>query len=699
VDFVDTEQIFEGLNDDQRAAVEAVRGPVCILAGAGSGKTTTITRRIANQVLTGAFDAGQVMAVTFTDRAAGEMRARLHALGAGGARARTFHAAALAQLRNLSNIEQQPNILASKAMVLRQIANSLPKPYRFRPAADLATEIEWAKNRRITAEAYPSSLGDHQPPIPVDLMTGVYKRYEEGKRKNGQIDFEDLLEWTIQMFQQDEYAKERFTERYRAFTVDEYQDVNLLQETLLGEWVGATDNLCVVGDDYQSIYGFTGATPKYLLGMPQRFVNTKVFRLETNYRSTPQVLTVANRLVPNLGGAAKTLRAATTEGPEAQLRPFSTAEAEHRFLVERIRSLHDQGVPYEEMAILYRVNFRSEDYEECLTEAGIPYQVSDGAFLTRATGRQMLNSLKRSKSEKVAADVRRIADRAGYIESPPDDLGTQEATRQNDLARFVRLAENFDNGVGTGAEFAAEIEQRFAGGGQAAGVNLLTLHRAKGLEYEAVFLPRVEEGEVPFKRSRSEEAVAEERRLFYVGITRAKTHLGITWVSDGRRKPSPFIAELSGGAPKTAPVAGPRRAKVPQREEIAAELGVRFSVVGGYSGEVVEVGDSGVVLELDGGSRLAVAFGDNVTSEDKTLPLGPPRAAHEALFESLKAWRLERSKADEVPAYVVFHDSTLRAIAAARPASVEDLAGISGVGTTKIERYGPDVVRLVGAAG
>ncbi len=615
------------LNPEQQAAVDAVRGPVCILAGAGSGKTTTITHRIANQVKSAAFEPAAIQAVTFTDRAAGEMRQRLAALGVEGVRARTFHSAALAQLRYFSD-EAPGQILPGKVVALRQIANTLPKPYRFRAAADLATEIEWAKNRRIPPDTYASRLGQHQPPIPVELMASVYQRYERGKRERGLIDFEDLLELTIQMFQRDEVAREEFEARYRAFTVDEYQDVNLLQETLLRLWVGERDDLCVVGDDYQSIYGFTGASPEYLLEMPNRFRGTRVIRLETNYRSTPQVLSLANRLVPKLEGAEKNLRSSLEDREEPAIRRFTDAQAELRFLVARIRALIEQGVAAEEIAILYRVNFRSEDYEEMLSRAEVPYQVSDGAFLSRSTGRQMMSVLKRSRSVTIAADVRKTAERAGYVEEPSEELGTQELTRQNDLARFVRLAEEFDDGTRTGADFAADIELRFAGAGEGRGLHLLTYHRAKGLEFTAVFLPRIEEGELPFKRARTPEAIAEERRLFYVGITRAKRHLTISYVSDGRRKPSAFIGELT--APQHA---------------------------------------SDAVVADEGG-----------------------------LFAALKKWRLERAKSDGMPAYVIFHDATLAEIADRKPRSIHDLEAVSGVGPTKLERYGADVIRIVESA-
>ena len=688
--------ILEGLNEDQSRAVAAVQGPVCILAGAGSGKTTTITRRIANQVATGAFNPEQILAVTFTDRAAGEMRSRLEQLGVSEVQARTFHSAALRQLRHLSP-DAPPSILPSKTVALRKLANSLPKPYNFRPAADLATEIEWAKNRRIAPPDYLGSLGGRVPPVPEDLMVKIYTRYEAGKRERNLIDFEDLLELAIRMFQHDESAREEMQAHYLAFTVDEYQDVNLLQETLLREWVGERDNLCVVGDDYQSIYGFTGASPKYLLEMSGRFPGTQVFRLETNYRSTPQVLAIANRLVPKLRGAEKVLQADREAGPEVEIRTFSVPAAELRFIVDRIIALRDEGVALEDIAILYRVNFRSEDYEEILAAESIPYQVADGAFLTRITGRQMVAALKRSRSASVSEQVRKHADRAGFLEEPPDDLGDQELTRQNDLARFVKLAKEFDNGERTAAEFIADIEQRFGGGGQGRGVNLLTYHRAKGLEFEAVFLPKVEDRELPFHRAKTDGEIAEERRLFYVGITRAKTHLAITCVAGRRRQTSPFFTELRDE--KVRATGSPLAEGVRSRDVIVAQIGSLIALPGGFSGRIVELGDDEATIEMSGGSRLGVAYGQTVTHERTTATLAAPMAAGGAdLYAELKAWRLQRSKADEVPAYVVFHDTTLAAIAAARPRSLDELAGVPGVGPAKLARYGTEIVELVGSA-
>src|SRR5438552_12453889 len=328
---------LDGLNPEQRRAADAVRGPVCILAGAGTGKTTTITRRIAQQVGSGVFDPTQIMAVTFTDKAGGELRTRLAALGVTNVRAGTFHSAALRQLRHFAP-DRVGRILPSKALLLRQIGNRLRAPYKFRPAGDLAAEIEWAKNRRIGPEDYLDAAADREPPIPADLMAGVYLEYERRKEAEGLLDFEDLLERAVRVFEDDEHAAMTFRTQYRAFTVDEYQDVNLLQQTLLELWLGDGDDLCVVGDDYQSIYAFTGAGPEHLLGVPARFAGTTVVRLEENYRSTPQVLALANRLVPRLGGAEKVLRPTRPAGDVPVVAAYASPDAEAAAIVAAIRA-------------------------------------------------------------------------------------------------------------------------------------------------------------------------------------------------------------------------------------------------------------------------------------------------------------------------------------------------------------------------
>ena len=619
---MDAERIFAGLNAEQRRAVETVRGPVCILAGAGSGKTTTITRRIANQVATGVFAAHEILAVTFTDKAATEMRERLAALGVQGVTARTFHSAALAQLREHGG--EVGKIFPSKALALRQIGNTLPPPYKFRPAGDLATEVEWAKNRRLTPETYLEGLEEHEPPIPPDLMLRVFGRYEDQKAERGLVDFEDLLERTIRLLDEDPAALSAVRSRYRAFTVDEYQDVNLLQQTLLERLLGSGDELCAVGDDYQSIYAFTGATPEYLLGLPVRFPHAAVIRLEANYRSSPEVLGLANRIVPSLGGATKVLRATLGAGPTPDVLSFATREAEVAFVVERVRKLNAEGIPHEEMAVLCRTNARLADFEEPFHDAKIPFQ--GAALLGREAARQLLRQLRRTDSVEVAATVRAYAKDAGWKERLPEKLGEREVVRQSDLSRLIKLADEFDDGSRTTVDFIAELEARFGStGADRRGVYLLTLHGAKGLEFEVVFIPRVEEKELPIRQAKRPAEIAEERRLLYVGLTRAKTRLALTW--SGR--PSRFLREL-----------------------------------------------------------------EIVTTPARTVR---PSEPDDPLYGALKRWRLERATADDLPAYIVFHNSTLAEIAGRRPRDRSELGAVPGVGPTKLDRYGDDVLRVVAA--
>jgi DNA helicase-2/ATP-dependent DNA helicase PcrA len=449
-------------------------------------------------------------------------------------------------------------------------------------------------------------------------MAKVYARYEERKERDGLVDFEDLLGRAIRLLENDAFALAEVRERRRAFTVDEYQDVNLLQQSLLDLMLGGSDELCAVGDDYQSIYAFTGASPHWLLALPQRFPHATVVRLEANYRSTPEVLELANRLVPRLGGAEKQLRATRPPGVAPELRPCADAAQEAEFVIGSVRRLREEGVPLEEMAILVRTNARTADFEEALHDAEVPFQGS--SLLDRDAARGLLKALARKgDSTAVAAEVRATATAQGWTEEPPEKLGDRELVRQADLARLATLAVEFDDGKRTLAEFAASLEDRF-GRSAGIGVHLLTLHRAKGLEFDAVFLPRLEEKEQPARQARSGEALAEERRLLYVGITRARRWLFITWT----RNPSRFLDEL--GVARTPRVA--------------------------------------------------------VRDDGETSPE----------FGALRTWRLERAKADDVPAYVVFHNSTLVEIAERRPATLAELARVPGVGPAKLERYGQDVL-------
>ncbi len=639
---MDPARVLEGLNEAQRRAAEDVRGPVAILAGAGTGKTTTITHRIAFQVSTCAFEARQILAVTFTEKAAGELKTRLARLGVEGVEARTFHAAALSQLSRLwpaHTGRPLPEILPTKAPLISSLANALPPPHRFLPGAELAGEIEWAKNRRITPDAYLSALATegHEPPIPGELMHRVYDGYERRKHRSGRIDFEDMLALAVALFDEHPAAADEVRSRFAAFTVDEYQDVNPLQQALLERWLGDRDDVCVVGDDYQTIYSFTGASPSHLLEFPARFANATLVRLEQNYRSSPQVLAVANALAAHLGGFDKTLRATLPDGPSPTARSLPNAAAEVTFIVNECRRLRDADVEWDEMAVLSRINARTEPFEEGFASAGIPYQVRDGAFLRRPAARAVLARLRRSGGKVVEA-VEATTDELGYAPGADHD-SDEEATRQADLGRLRQLAGEYRTAAGPDATldgFVTELQHRFAPERQGRGVQLMTYHRAKGLEFDAVFLPRLLDGELPYRSRRAHADPNEERRLLYVGITRARRHLFLSWPHDAKAKPSPFLEEI-----------GVRSHDRQQPARTSARARVSAANVGG------------------------------------------------TLFDELRAWRLRRAKADGVPAYVVFHDATLAAIADRRPRDWADLAAIPGIGPAKLDRYADEVLAVL----
>jgi DNA helicase-2/ATP-dependent DNA helicase PcrA len=638
----DLDSILAGLNGSQREAALALRGPVAILAGAGTGKTTTITHRIACQVLTSSFEASQILAVTFTEKAAGELKRRLRDLGVDGVEARTFHSAALSQLSRLWSThtgEPLPDVLDHKAPLIASLANALPPPHKFLPRRELAGEIEWAKNRMIPPDRYLAELGTHEPPIPPEMMLRIYEGYERRKRAIGRLDFEDMLGLALRLFDEHPEAVEIVRSRFQAFTVDEYQDVNPLQAGLLERWLGPGDDLCVVGDDYQTIYAFTGASPQHLLTFTRRFPDATVVRLEENYRSTPEILELANRLAPHLGGWRKTLRATKPSGPPPVARGARDEDGEVASVVGAVRRLHDEeAVPFEEIAVLYRINARSEAFEEAFAAAGIPYQVRDGAFLRRPGPRTVLQRLKRPiDGGALAQEVAMITDELGYDPQASPDAD-EEVTRQSDLARMRALAAEFEEShqdADTPA-FLAELTSRFSAEHSGRGVNLLTYHRAKGLEFDAVFLPRLVDGELPFRSGRAKADPGEERRLLYVGLTRARRYLFLTWAADRRTRPSPFLDEM-GLSRATAP------SSQPSRDAAATPSG------------------------------------------------GGP------LFQQLKEWRRKRAQADGVPAYVVFHDRTLAEIAERKCKDWADLAAIPGVGPAKLERYADELLEIVGS--
>lgn len=565
--------LLAGLNEEQRAAAATVRGPVCVLAGAGTGKTRTITHRIAAQILSGEVRADQVLAVTFTDRAAGELRARLAGLDVMGAvRAATFHAAAWAQLRYFwSRVAEGPvpEVMPSKIPLLGRSALALHAEAR-----DLASEIEWAKARGLAPEHYWQAAVGRDLPVPADVMAEVFAGYEKAKDEANAIDYEDMILRTAQLLETDAEAATQVRERYRALTVDEFQDVNPAQWRLLRAWLGPSQELCVVGDDDQSIYGFTGATPEYLLTFRQHFPEARVFRLSRNYRSTPQVLELANNVLGRRA-AGRRLQAVGLPGPAPALQEFADADDEVAAVVAAIAQLIRQEVRPGDIAVCYRVNRQSEPFETALRDANIPFVVrGEGGFFAQPEIRQAVRALRqdaqrgpvsggppavgdsvRATPVRLDREVERILREALAFKPTNEPSGQAAKERWRNLVALLDLARGRAQASPSldVAGFAAELEERTAAGHETpddgGAVTLVTLHKAKGLEFDAVFLVGIEEGLVPISHAKDDAAVAEERRLLYVGVTRARRHLWISWSrarpnlggGTGRRRPSRFL--------------------------------------------------------------------------------------------------------------------------------------------------------------
>src|SRR6201991_1189563 len=705
------ELITGDLDDEQREAVLAARGPVCVLAGAGTGKTRTITRRIANLVAAGHVAPHQVLAVTFTQRAAGEMRGRLRALSdnwagvsAESVQAMTFHAAARRQLsyfwpRVVGDTGWQ--LLDTKFAVVAQATNRAGLSTSTDDVRDLAGEIEWAKASLISPEGYAATVAQAGRDIPFDAakIATVYAGYETLKaRRDGMalLDFDDLLLHTAAAIENDDAVAQEFRDRYRCFVVDEYQDVTPLQQRVLDAWLGSRDDLTVVGDANQTIYSFTGATPRYLLDFSRRFPDAAVVRLERDYRSTPQVVSLANRVIAaargRMAGSKLHLVGQRDPGPNPTFTEHPDEVAEAAAVAKKINNLIESGAAASEIAVLYRINAQSEVYEEALTEAGVPFQVRGGeGFFSRQEIRQALLALQRAAERDVDGVgalpsqaggppacgglpevVRAVLEQLGLTAEPPP--GTRARERWEALSG---LAELVDEEVahrpqldlpGLLAELRTRADSRHPPVGQ--GVTLASLHAAKGLEWDAVFLVGLTDGTLPISHALAHgaesEAVEEERRLLYVGITRARMHLALSWSLSrnpgGRqsRKPSRF---LNGLAPQTQ---SDSTASRPRRNRGAA-------------------------------SRCRICNNQLTTPAAIMLRRCETCAADidDELLLQLKDWRLRTAKEMNVPAYVVFTDNTLIAIAELLPTDDAALVAIPGIGARKLEQFGPDVLDLV----
>ena len=680
---------LEALDDDQRVAATAPRGPVCILAGAGTGKTRTITYRIAHLVDQGFVSPQRVLAVTFTSKAAGEMRDRLLSMGVNGVQARTFHAAALRQLRYFwpQVAGDLPwRLVDNKFPIVSRAVRNVGMDPSKETVRDILSEIEWAKASLISADGYVEALKAHDRIAPKDPMkvAKVYQRYEEFKSQpDGMLlDFDDLLIHVAGALENAPAVAEEFRQQYRTFVVDEYQDVTPLQQRVLNAWLGERDDLTVVGDANQTIYSFTGASPDFLLDFSKTYDNATVVKLQRDYRSTPQVTDLANTVIDKaVGRAAGTrlrLEGMRDPGPVPKFHAYESEEIEAKEVAGEILTLLNQGVAASEIAILYRTNFQSAVFEEALADAGIVYQVRGGdGFFHRQDIIEATRALHRAaRRTDLPNDPVAIA-KAAFMEiglSSAEPEGAQARERWQSLSALVDLISTIVRDQ-PGIDLPGVIVdlQRRASNKQAPtmeGVTLSTLHAAKGLEWDAVFLVGLTEKLLPINQAikaqddrGDDEAIEEERRLFYVGITRARIHLLCSWA----------LAKTTGSR--------------------ASRQRTRF-----LDGVVPELGDASAhTSRASRPKRCRVCNGYLNAPADKVLGRHETceSLADEEVFTALRQWRARVAKDIGKPAYVVFTDATLLSMAESLPSDKNGLLSISGVGPAKMEQYGDEVLEVI----
>ena len=657
------EELLDALDPDQRAVATQVAGPLAVLAGAGTGKTRAITYRIAYGAAVAAFDPSNVLAVTFTQRAAFEMRHRLAQLGVPKAQARTFHSAALRQLRHFWPTVvggPLPDVIPHKASLVAASAARLGITIDRTNVRDIAAEVEWAKVSMIDAAHYASRVARLRRDVPAGLDAGDMARlldvYEDAKNERGVIDFEDILIYLCGMLQERADVASIVRKQYRSFVVDEFQDVNLLQARLLDLWLGGHHDVCVVGDVAQTIYSFTGASPDYLTGFGRKHPGARIVELTRDYRSTPQIVSVANDVLARSSQREGTVRLSSQRDGGAQVtyRTYDDDRAEAEGVAASIADLIAGGMAPHSIAVLMRTNGQSQAFEEALGARGIPVAVAGGKpFFARDDVRTAISRLRAAAAAatddgSVGEIVRDVLSGVGWApEAPSGQAGSERWSNMNAIVGWAD-----DSKAETLAVFVAELDERVAYQVEPdkAGVELATIHAAKGLEWDAVFLVGVAEGLLPISYAKTAAAREEERRLLYVAVTRARDLLTLSWARSrgvdgrGKRKRSRL---LDGIWPEEAGVGAPKK---------KARASTR---------------------------ALNRAFEEEAS----------PQAIE--LFGRLKAWRLEVSRQAGVPPFAVFTDQTLRDIAQAMPKNTTQLRVIRGIGDVKVQRFAAPVLALV----
>ena len=671
------EELLAALDPEQRLVAEALRGPVRVLAGAGTGKTRAITHRIAYGVATGVYAPTEVLAVTFTTRAAGEMRQRLRRFGAQTVQARTFHSAALRQLRYFwphAYGTELPTLIESKIGLLVTAARRLRINADQALLRDLASEVEWAKVSNVQPDDYAAlaeTRGRSVAGLDLESVGRVFASYEEVKRGQGRMDMEDVLLLTAGLLADDERVAAQVRRQYKWFVVDEFQDVSPIQSALLDLWLGGRDELCVVGDPAQTIYSFAGADAGYLTRFPAKHPGTTSIELVRNYRSTPQVVAAANALLAGSGSESVELRAQREAGPEVTYTGHPDEVAEAAAVAAGIEELRRGGRPLGEIAVLFRINAQSEAFEDALTDRSIPYVLRGAArFFDRPEVREAVTRIRgAARSGGDGGDlfdaVRAILASMGWSEQPPEARGRTRDRWESWQALMSQAEEFARSGQGDLGAFVDDLDRRAAEqhAPVADGVTLATFHAAKGLEWDSVFLCGLQDGTLPITYADTPEAVEEERRLLYVGMTRARTDLRLSWASArnpgqaARRKPSRFLDSLLPEAQRQVTTGGRTR-----------------------------------------GARTCAECGRPLQTKAEKVRrrcVDCPVPYDEALFERLREWRKERAASDEVAAFMVFSNSTLEQIAEHRPRTPAALLKISGVGPDKLQKYGDELLTLV----
>jgi DNA helicase-2/ATP-dependent DNA helicase PcrA len=545
------EEILAALDDDQREVALATRGPVCVIAGAGTGKTRAITHRIAYAAAIGTMDPSKVLALTFTARAAGEMRTRLRSLGVPTVAARTVHSAALKQLIYFWPTVfggRTPDLMNSKTPFLTEAVNRADLTGEIRITSretmrDIATEIEWAKVSQVAPIDYLDQVNARsmKPRVKAEHIAAIYVAYESLKKQELAIDFEDVLLLTSAMLEEERTVRERVQDQYRFFTVDEYQDISPIQQRLINAWLGSRKDICVVGDPAQTIYSFAGATPVFLNTFTQRFPEAEVIRLSTGYRSTPEITFAANALLRN-SSMGQELTASNDHGLHPSVDGYKDESGEIAGILKQITDLLAEGTAPQEIAILARTNSQLKGVERAMNSKGLPYQVrSTERFFERQDVRDFLKQVR--QASVLPTEGATWIDELRTIAQP---YLTGESI--DGIAALLHLGRELDSDDGftpkTLRGFLREVEDRVTQNNPPTMpvVTLATLHAAKGLEWERVFLMGASEGILPLETGStgtSDAVVAEERRLFYVGMTRAKVDLHISY----RGSPSRFLRE------------------------------------------------------------------------------------------------------------------------------------------------------------